>query len=178
MLMEGKRMKIAIGCDHIVTETKNKISTFLKDNGFEVVDFGTYDYHRTHYPIFGTQVATSVVNKEVDLGVVMCGTGVGISASANKVPGARVALVRDATSARLAKTEYDCNIIAVGGAVTGIDLIKNIILTFIDAKYEATPEKDRLIQVMNDTFKPEDSTYKPEMFKPYLDKWYNGEYHD
>ena len=108
----------------------------------------------------------------------MCGTGVGISASADKVPGTRVALVRDATSARLAKSEYNCNIIAAGGMVTGVDLIKNIVDTFAETKYEPTPEKEALIKVMDESLKPEDVHYSHKMFDEYLNKWDNGEYHD
>ncbi|MCE5037730.1 galactose-6-phosphate isomerase subunit LacB [Staphylococcus auricularis] len=171
-------MKIAIGCDHIVTDIKMNIVTYLKNLGHEVIDHGTYDFHRTHYPIYGTLAAQSVVNKEADYGIVLCGTGVGISVSANKVPGARVALVRDATSARLARTEYDCNVIAVGGKVTGYDLIINIIEMFLSTEYEATPEKDKLIEEMNNTLKAEDVHYDNDMFKSYLTKWDNGEYTD
>ncbi|MEL0538411.1 galactose-6-phosphate isomerase subunit LacB [Staphylococcus debuckii] len=171
-------MKIAIGCDHIVTNIKAEVATYLKNNGHEVIDVGTYDYVRTHYPIYGTRIGELVTNGDVDFGVALCGTGVGISASADKVPGTRVALVRDATSARLAKSEYNCNIIAAGGMVTGVDLIKNIVDTFAETKYEPTPEKEALIKVMDESLKPEDVHYSHKMFDEYLNKWDNGEYHD
>lgn len=171
-------MKIAIGCDHIVTNIKAEVATYLKNNGHEVIDVGTYDYVRTHYPIYGTRIGHLVATGEVDFGVALCGTGVGISASATKVPGTRVALVRDATSARLARSEYNCNIIAAGGMVTGVDLIKNIVDTFAETEYEPTLEKEAIIKAMDETLKPEDVHYSPDMFDDFLTKWNNGEYHD
>ena len=171
-------MKIAIGCDHIVTDEKIKVSDFIKSIGHEVIDVGTYDHQRTHYPIYGVNVAKTVTEGKADLGVVLCGTGVGISVSANKVPNARVALVRDITSARLAKEKYNCNIIGVGGTISGINLIKDIVETFINAEYIQTTESDQLIERMNQLLTNDQVQYDANQFNKYIDKWNKGEYVD
>ena len=171
-------MKIAIGCDHIVTDEKIKVSDFIKSIDHEVIDVGTYDHQRTHYPIYGVNVAKAVTEGKADLGVVLCGTGVGISVSANKVPNARVALVRDITSARLAKEKYNCNIIGVGGTISGIDLIKDIVETFINAEYIQTTESDQLIERMNQLLTNDQVQYDANQFNKYIDKWNKGEYVD
>ncbi|WP_436877049.1 galactose-6-phosphate isomerase subunit LacB [Mammaliicoccus sciuri] len=171
-------MKIAIGCDHIVTDEKIKVSDFIKSIGHEVIDVGTYDHQRTHYPIYGVNVAKAVTEGKADLGVVLCGTGVGISVSANKVPNARVGLVRDITSARLAKEKYNCNIIGVGGTISGIDLIKDIVETFINAEYIQTTESDQLIERMNQLLTNDQVQYDANQFNKYIDKWNKGEYVD
>jgi len=98
-------MKIALGCDHIVTDVKMKISKHLKEQGHEIIDVGTYDFVRTHYPIYGRLIAEEVVNGRADFGVALCGTGVGIAVSADKVPGTRVVLVGDVATARSAREE-------------------------------------------------------------------------
>ena len=106
-------MKIAIGSDHVGYELKGKVIAHLKEKGIEVKDFGTNSTERTDYPIYGEAVANAVASKEFDKGILICGTGVGISLAANKVNGIRAVVCSEPYSALLSRQHNDTNILAL-----------------------------------------------------------------
>ena len=166
-------MRVAIGCDHIVTDIKDHVKRYLEYKGFEVIDCGTYDFERTHYPIYGNRVAQKVVSNEVDCGIVLCGTGVGISNAAQKVKGIRCALVGDVQSAKYAKEELDCNVLAFGGRVIGIGMIEDILDTYFESNY-----KGNNIELINKINQLGYENNDVHIFDEFIDKWNKGEYHD
>ena len=129
-------MKIAIGNDHAALELKNHIVDYLVREGHEVVNFGTDTPASTDYPIYGARVAHAVANGECERGVVICGTGIGISISANKVKGIRCALCSEPVSARLTRQHNDANVLAMGARIIGPAMAEEIVHTFLTTEFE------------------------------------------
>ncbi len=133
--MVEKKLKIAFGSDHVGLELKPTIMEYIKSLGYEVYDFGTKDTERTDYPIYGQKVGEAVANGDFDLGIVICGTGVGISLAANKVKGIRACVCSDCYSAKLSRMHNNTNVLAFGSRVVGSELAKMIVRSWLDAKY-------------------------------------------
>ena len=129
-------MKLVIGSDHVGYDYKEEIKSYLKEKGIEVMDVGTDSTERFDYPISGYKAANAVATGEADGGVLICGTGIGISLAANKVKGIRTCVCSEPYSAGLSKRHNNTNIIAFGARVVGIELAKMIIDTWLEAEYE------------------------------------------
>ena len=140
-------MKIALGSDHGGYKLKNEIISFLKENGYEIKDFGTYSTESCDYPDFAEKVAEAVVSKEFDFGILICGTGIGIGIAANKVPGVRAALCSDTFSAHATREHNDANILTMGERVVGKGLAIDIVKAFLGAKFEGDRHARRINKI-------------------------------
>ena len=142
-------MRIGIGNDHSAVDMKQEVVAFLQSLGHEVVNYGTDSYASCNYPEFGEKVAKAVAAKEVDLGILICGTGVGISLAANKVKGIRAVVCSEPYSARLSRQHNDTNILAFGARVIGIELAKMIITEWLEAEFEGGRHATRVGMIMD-----------------------------
>ena len=137
-------MKIAIGNDHAAVEMKEHIKKHLEAKGYTVVDYGTNTSESTAYAIYGKKVADAVASGECDYGVLICGTGIGISLAANKVKGIRAAVCSEPYSARLTRLHNNANIIAFGARVVGIGMAEMIVDEFFSTEFEGGRHQTRI----------------------------------
>ena len=128
-------MKIAIGNDHAAVEMKQELVRYLEEKGHEVINFGTDTNDSCDYPVYGEKVAMAIKNNEADCGVLICGTGVGISMAANKVNGIRAAVCSEPVTARLVKEHNNANIIAFGQRIVGMETAKAILDAYLNAEF-------------------------------------------
>lgn len=136
--------KIYIGCDHAALDMKTALAEYIKTLGFEVVDKGTYTTESVNYPEYAKAVAEAVRADGGALGVLICGTGIGMSLAANKVKGIRAAAVSEAYSAKLTRMHNDANIVCIGARVIGIETAKMIVDAFINTDFEGGRHKTRV----------------------------------
>ncbi len=137
-------MRVAIGCDHGGIVLKESVVKTLEELGAEVVDLGCYTTDSVDYPEYGYKVANAVASKECDLGVLMCGTGIGISIAANKVKGIRAAVVTNTFMAKATRNHNDANIIALGGRVISPAEAEEIVKAWYTAEYEGGRHQRRI----------------------------------
>ena len=139
---------IAIGCDHGGYALKQEVMKHLAERGLEYKDFGTYSEDSCDYPVYGKAVAHAVADGDCDRGILICGTGIGISISANKVPGIRAALCGDCCSAEATRLHNDANILAMGARVVGAGLALKIVDTFLDTPFSGDERHVRRINMI------------------------------
>ncbi|HAR87058.1 MULTISPECIES: ribose 5-phosphate isomerase B [unclassified Clostridium] len=141
-------MKIAIGSDHGGLRLKKEVIKHLEKKNIEVRDYGTYTEDSCDYPDFAEKVAEAVVAKEYDYGILICGTGIGISISANKIPGIRAALCSDTFSAHATREHNNANILAMGERVVGTGLALDIVDAFLGSTFEGGRHENRVNKIM------------------------------
>ena len=140
-------MKIAIGCDHAAYNEKSEVIKFVQKLDFEVIDCGTNSLDSVDYPEFGKAVGMKVKNNEADRGIVLCGSGIGISIAANKVKGIRAALCTSVDHAIMSRKHNDANIISLGARMTPLEDIKLIVKAWLDTEFEGGRHQKRIEQI-------------------------------
>lgn len=140
-------MKIAIGCDHAGVAMKNEITPVLEGLNIEWEDFGTKDEESVDYPDFGEKVSKAVSKGKVDRGILICGTGIGMSIVANKFPGIRAALCQEDYSAKMSRLHNDANVLVLPGRVITIETAVNIIKTWFTTDFEGGRHQKRLDKI-------------------------------
>lgn len=138
---------VGIGCDHGGLEIKNVLAEHLKEKGYEVRDFGTYDKNSVDYPDIAEAVCKEVVNEKLEFAVLVCGTGIGISIAANKIDGIRCALVTNEYSAQKTKEHNNANVLAFGGRTTGPDLAVSILDAYLSAEFQGGRHQTRIDKI-------------------------------
>ena len=129
-------MKIAIGNDHGAVELKQHVLNYLREKGYDVIDLGTNSTESANYPLYAQRVAEAVVSGQVERGILICGTGIGISIAANKVRGVRCALCSEPVSARLSREHNNANIVAMGARTIGPVMAEAIVDTFLTTDFQ------------------------------------------
>lgn len=147
MTASPAKPRIAIGSDHAGYSVKEAIRKFLEAAGYDVEDQGTWNEESVDYPDFGRAVGERVASKQADLGIAVCGTGIGISIAANKVPGIRAAVAHDVMTARLAREHNDANVLALGGRVVTDTVAVEMVQTFLTTAYLGGRHQRRLDKI-------------------------------
>ena len=139
----------ALGCDQAGFELMQEVKTYLTGNGYEFKDFGTYSTEACDYPVYGKLVANAIASGECDKGILVCGTGIGISIAANKVPGIRAAVCTDCFTAEATRQHNDANVLALGGRVVGKGLALKIVETFLTTPFSNAERHIRRVNMLD-----------------------------
>lgn len=141
-------VKIAIGADHGGFSLKVKICDYLKSNGYDVIDFGTYSDVSVDYPGYAMKVGMAIIERKAELGILVCGSGVGVTVAANKIPGIRAAMCHDSFSARQGREDDNVNVLCLGARVVGAELALDLVRIWLESSFSyAERHVRRLSQV-------------------------------
>lgn len=143
------KVSVAIGSDHAGFPLKEELVTALSEEGYEIRDFGTFSTDSVDYPDIAVEVANRIASGEFERGILVCGTGIGITIAANKIPGIRAFACSDVYSARMAREHNNANIVGVGARVVGGGLALNIAKTFLDTPFQFGSRHERRVDKIN-----------------------------
>ncbi len=138
-------MKIAVACDHAGFPYKATVVALLRERGMEVLDLGTHSTDSVDYPDYAEAIGRAIANKEVERGIVLCGSGIGVSIAANKIKGVRAAVCHDTYSARQGVEHNDMNLLALGARVIAIEKVPELVAAFLDARFSGEPRFQRRV---------------------------------
>ena len=142
--------KLVIGCDHAAPDLKNKIRDYLTAKGYDVVDVGTHSTESCHYPLIAHEACKKIISGECEMGILICGTGIGISIAANKHKGIRAACCSDTFSARLTRMHNDANVLCFGARVVGEGLALDLVDAFLGAEFEGGERHTARVNLLSD----------------------------
>jgi len=145
--MVGAAMKVALGADHAGLELKEALKAWLIEHGHQVLDFGTYSPESVDYPDYALQVGEAVTEGKAERGLLVCGTGVGMAMTANKVPGIRAAFCPDLFTARLSREHNDANVLALGGRLMGRELATEILQVWLTTPFTGGRHQRRVEKI-------------------------------
>ncbi len=141
---------IAIGSDHAAYELKEVVKNFLEEQGYDYKDVGTYSTESVHYPEYAKLVAHSVANGESEKGILICGSGIGMSMVANKVRGVRAALCSEPLSASLSRQHNNANVLCMGARLIGEEMAKEIVMTWLTTSFSEGERHQQRIAMMEE----------------------------
>jgi ribose 5-phosphate isomerase B len=140
-------MQIGLACDHGGFELKEELKAFLKSSGVEPIDMGTFNEESVDYPDFGVLVAEKVSRGELERGILICGTGIGMAIVANKFPGVRAALANDLYSARCSREHNDANVLVIGGRIIGREVAVEIVKVWLNTPFSGGRHQRRIDKI-------------------------------